>query len=300
MADAPAGTPLAIARTLREFESRRRYAEQTLCYLVEELQIGELLRPAVSWAIVGGAVRDALLVGRTQRGFSHVLPWPDMDLAVADGAFSLPDRDCVRGHHHFRVQRNSYDGWKATAPSWELDIWSTPHDSGGTLGEQDWEKYLDGIDFALNAVAFIWPQKKVVVHSRWAHSLRTRSVYRVGSDTPRPHLRPIRATALAAKMSAVTGCRFSVGDDMRDELAWLFTEDSGEAGQEARSYLRHKTDTGRWPRAVLRQLLHELRAMEVEQNVLELVNHVFGVRVRALRAEVTQGARPRDRQLPLW
>src|SRR5262249_39636230 len=144
------------------------------------------------WAIVGGAVRDTLLDPSPVRQL--LLAWPDIDVAVT-ARERLTPRMRRLDESGTRVVRNTFGGWKVFSSAVGVcDVWS--------WGRRDlkhprgfWQARLESVDFGLNAVAFVWPERRVIVHPRWREDLAGRVVEKLSQQSRLRELQVVRAVA---------------------------------------------------------------------------------------------------------
>ena len=184
--------------------------------------------------------------------------FPDIDIAVdrppAEGDFEKDKAD----YAEISVSRNHYNGFKLESADFgAIDIWSWAT-SRCDLDEVILHRQLAEVDFGVNAVAFLWPQKKIVLHENWLEDTEYRRIEKLSRHSLRPAIAPLRAVALAVKMSRVSGQSFHIGRHIRDDLCTVVVKDAG-AMEECLSYMQKKVALGRWPEAVRRRFAGEIK-----------------------------------------
>jgi hypothetical protein len=208
-----------------------------------------------------------------------------------------------------RVTQNRFGGLKVCGENvGELDLWPIILSNRGLTATDLWLEYLDKVDFGLNAVAFTWPQCKVLVHHRWKRDLSLRSVEPLAGQQSCRHLEPLRAVALAVKAGQSTGTFFSLHDSVRAQLRWLVRRPDHETVGSTFEYLKDKLTSGRWPHAVFTRFLQECLYLHPGEASRQAFEDFFSVKLRGGNADLRSKRHPlskRDkkaRELPgfLW
>lgn len=232
----------AIARRVAD-------AERLFRNLCTENRWALLFGSNASWAIVGGAVRDALLSSRMETS------WPDIDIAVARSLDALPVVNARRRSalQKYRISYNSYGGLKiASRAVPDVDVWSWTSPGESRTALRHWQQRLELVDFGLNAVAFVWPQAKIIVHPRWQADLDAEQVEVLADPSSLRGIQVVRSVALATKASKLISKKVELGVQARAELRWLVSSAPQKEVSCALNYLRQKVDSGRWDRSVER------------------------------------------------
>ncbi len=245
-------------RILEELSIRKKRAKEKLNQSIYELQLPHLFGFETSWAIVGGAVRDSVLFPDVAHKEPKSFPWPDIDIAVAGDGFSQALNSSSPIHSRARVHFNTFGGWRVLVDSTELDVWQLPQYRTAYLNISDWRAYLKTVDFSINAIAYVWPQRRIIIDRRWLTSLKHKRIRKMSDNSPRKELQPLRAIALAVKMESITGCKFQLEKLIWDDLKWLVTQTDEKTHARVIEYLRKKTRSGRWPGTVASAFLSEV------------------------------------------
>lgn len=246
-------------RILTTLDDRVEKVEKVFKKLCRTSPLTRLFGGSCSWAIIGGAVRDALLADRLAEDTVRMF-LPDIDVAVASELRNLP-LVCDPGVRvDVSVESNHFGGLKAVVPDLgEVDVWTWG--TGDSVSIEDWKKRLGHIDLGLNAAAFLWPSGKLILHPQWRKDLANGRVEVLSEKTIRREWRPVRAIALAVKLERMTGTSIELGEKLRKELEWLIFEENNALIPEALSYMHEKIREGRWPKEVARRLHRESEAL---------------------------------------
>jgi hypothetical protein len=246
-------------RILATLDERVAKVEKYFKNMCRLSPLTRLLGGRCGWAIMGGAVRDALLADRLAADTVRMF-LPDIDVAVASDLCDLPMVTDPRVRVDVAIESNHFGGLKAVVPDLgEVDLWTWG--SAGRPDLDEWRERLGRIDLGLNATAFVWPQGKLIVHPQWREDLSHRRVELLSEKTVRREWRPVRAVALAVKLERSTGIPFSLGENLLGELDWLRSEERNSEVPEALHYLHEKVREGRWSREVIRRLNEECQAL---------------------------------------
>ncbi len=259
-----------------------------------------ILGKDISWAILGGAVRDTLL-SRSTKAYSLFPLWPDLDIAVASPLSELSilrDPSCVS--ENAKVAFNYFGGLKIFAKKLGyLDVWACTQSEGKSFSTSDWINVLETIDFGLNAVAFLWPQKEVIIHPQLNEDLRSRRIEKLTNITLNKQVQAVRALALATKIERILGIKMSLGDRISSDLAWLLIEAEEKELSEALSYLKIKIETGRWPAGTLELLLKTCQKIKTSEKFSVALKNTFSLELsRGNKYAVEFPKRERNFRLP--
>jgi len=269
-------TTRVILGRMADFESRKKSVESLLTEVCHTSGLVDILGRNHAWAIVGGVVRDCLLVEdpRTRLFFN---PWPDVDVAFAHPELDVDRLSSYVEPVRISIAQNSFGGWKISADGvGELDVWKVALNSAIADSSRRWLMYLQCVDFGINAVAFSWPECRIAIHPLWRSSCRQRRILRVCVDPVMRHLQPARAVALAVKLEKTTDWAFKLSDEVRDDLTWLIKDADCGLMREALVYLQRKISSGRWPRSVLERFLSEVASARSCPLFERLVTEIFG------------------------
>jgi hypothetical protein len=152
------------------------------------------------------------------------------------------------------ITRNSFGGFKMYEPVLgAIDAWTVEVSGMVPNSISFWQEYLGHVDFGLNAVAFIWPEREVVIHPRWLEDLEQRKIEKMAIESPRRELQPLRAIALAHKMSSSVKRKlsFAYGPGVLSDCEWLAGSSDPSPWDSCFSYLKDKIASKRWPPAVV-------------------------------------------------
>jgi hypothetical protein len=261
---------------LENIELRKKHVQLTLTDICRTLNLSDVLGRTSAWAIVGGVVRDCLL---SRDPYTRILfsSWPDVDVAVAVDDFDIKKRLSNVEDMEFSVKLNKFGGWKVKNERiGELDIWKIKlsREHRGSL--DDWLRYLDNVDFAINAVAFTWPECQVVIHHRWCESLKKQKINILSPHSTKKHLQPIRGIALAVKLEEVTKLKFKLGREVVSDLVRVLTTEDENIIYESLNYIQNKISSGRWPFLVLQRFLLESANRNHNDTFYELTLSILG------------------------
>src|SRR5207248_591395 len=112
------------------------------------------------------------------------------------------------------------------------------------------------VDFGVNAIAFVWPSRELVVHPRWLEDVQSFRVELLSDRSPRKELQPLRAIALGAALTRRLARPFRLGEAVWAEIDWLLA--GPEHMSSALAYLREKVAVGRWRKDHLLSFLNRL------------------------------------------
>ena len=237
-----------ISCIVSNLPGRVKVARQIFSDLCLTTPLLDLLGRDRSCAIVGGAVRDVLLMSDpwTLQMFHQ---WPDIDIAVVDDLSELPIVANSSSSNGAIISTNTFGGLKISHESLgSLDVWTWMKPGPNNTSPRDWRERLNMVEFGLNAVAFIWPQREIIIHPRWIEDLKNGPVVeKVYLSPVQKAIQTIRAVALATKLEGLLGTKVILGKSIIKDLKWLVENASRSEIEEGLSYLRKKIDIGRWP-----------------------------------------------------
>jgi len=262
---------------LHQLDDRQEYTRQVFLELCERTSLVDLAGKDRSWAIIGGAVRDTLLSPKI--GCSHLFElWPDIDIAVTHDVSELPVAAGSSNDRSITISPNSFGGLKIREPKLgviDFWTWTTPKNHGSTA---NWLEELERVDFGMNAVAFVWPQREVIIHRRWIQDLRTRRIEKVSPQSPKTSIQVVRAIALKVKLQLLVNQSFGLGTNIRQDLQWLVKDAPRAEVTQAIHYMIEKTTNSRWPIATLERFLRVSRAYRQSVEFDEAILEVWGDR----------------------
>lgn len=279
-----------LGKIQEDLDRRCERAARLLREAVVGLSLPSIIGEGKEWAIVGGVVRDCLL---SEHLFADMLcrSWPDVDIAVVATDSEWSGVACSSHSCSLRVTRNRFGGLKLRGEHvGEIDLWPVMPKKTELSGTDLWLDYLGTVDFGLNAVAFTWPQCKVLVHHRWKRDLSLRAVESLAGQQSCRHLEPLRAVALAVKAGQSTGAFFALHDDIRANLQWLLSHEDDGTVANTFEYLRDKLTSGRWPHAVFSRFLQESLTLDPDEATKRAFRDVFSVKLQG-RSAVTRPKR---------
>jgi hypothetical protein len=241
-----------------EWQTRSAAACFQLSAICKQVRLPEVFQRFQRWAVVGGSVRDLLLTRRLSHDGLLSIEFPDIDVAV----------DRPPKNHHFRtgqcrgyglkIFQNHFGGLKLDCDATGvLDVW-TWGEARTRLDETTLLRWLENVDFGMNAVAFLWPDCKLVVHPRWWEDLESYTVEKLCAKSPKACLQPIRASALAAKLDRLSRKRFRLGPQAILDLHQLLQGPEDQLDV-AFDYLFEKIKSKRWSRACADRFLSDVR-----------------------------------------
>jgi len=267
-----------LLQVLSELDERIGSTRQKFIDLSTSSLLTCIVGKDISWAILGGAVRDTLF-SHNPSAYSLFHLWPDLDIAVASPLSELPIlKDPSSVSESRRVAYNYFGGLKIFEKTLGyLDVWTCAQSEGNNLSISDWINMLEKIDFGLNAVAFIWPQKEVIIHPQLKEDLRSRRIEKLSKITLNKQVQGVRALALATKLERVLGIKMSLGDSIAFDLKWLLVEAGEKQVSEALDYLKVKVETGRWPAGTVELLLRKCQKIKSSQNFSAALKKTFSL-----------------------
>jgi hypothetical protein len=248
-------TNQATDQDFNSLDERVRHAQALLTGLCRHPLLLNMLKTARHWAIVGGAVRDALLIA-SNKDTDVYAEWKDIDIALTKlprkGLLCRPDRK----NSKVNIAKNNFGGLKVYTDelgTMDLWVWRAENEIAGT--KDFWFKQLESVDFGINAVAFIWPACEIIIHPQWERDLLCSQIEKVADYSPLKVLQPIRAIALAAKMELKLASSFNLGSKAASDLHWLLNLASDTEVNIALNYLEEKLLAERWPSYTLVRFL---------------------------------------------
>ena len=231
----------------QKLKLRIHSVEAVLESVVLSNSINEGLSGAKHWALVGGVVRDMLLANPSLQLPVPILAWHDIDVAVSKGDLSLSSEIL----QILDSTINSFGGRKVTsALLGTIDVWSWP---STTLDDPylDWTQNLNKCDFGVNAVAFAWPLRKVVVHPQWIKDvgMAERGVISIETltRTASEPIHAVRGIALKCRLAAsCTSKQVVLGPKFNALLEDLSRSRSFAIRKEMLDYTKYKVLQGKW------------------------------------------------------
>lgn len=283
-----------------DINQRIHSANEFFSQVVEQLELPSLVGEDAHWAIVGGAVRDYLLSTDPCKQSQCLAPswgyWPDIDIAVANSPCDGADIIAAATKRRLSVSMNSYGGWKLQGDQYgTVDVWLI---SLGDLVDRsiaEWQDHLNLIDFGLNAAAFVWPQREVVVNQQFLEDLAARTIRPLAQLPLRRELYAIRAIALAAKMRRLVAASFELDPSITENLQCLTSSRKSSEIEIALDYLKEKITTGRWHNYVLHAFVKECRRSNMSSQFRQQFRQTFSCSV----AQKSSARDPRPVQMKL-
>jgi hypothetical protein len=216
------------------------------------------------WAIVGGFVRDLIISSY----YKVDIPSPDVDIALIG---RCPE---FKKEEHINImQENTFGGLKIiSSVLGEIDLWSlNSHKSWKCYNISKsknitkslkrtattskitglnknkyivlWEKYLRDIDFNANTVLYAYPEKRIIINEKKLFSfLEYQNIEINNIRSPYPYLQPIRALALAEKLSCLTSQNFRISEQLECSLR----EYGHKQDQIINDYIKKKIKYKKW------------------------------------------------------
>ncbi len=205
-----------------------------------------LLNQCGRWAIVGGAVRDSLLLAEPGN------VWRDLDIALLDDDAQLVRLRRSLLEADVAVTANSFGGLKVrTRQAGIVDIWVWPATRGRGV-----EDVLGRVDFGVNAVAFSASDCQINMHERWLRDVESLEVERLWLSADRWRATHVfRAVALAQRLSQALETDVRLGQLMEAEITWVARTAEFDVLATAISYAGRKVAEGRWSETAIQRLL---------------------------------------------
>jgi len=283
-------------------ESRIDIASEIFSVLSRELRLPDIFRYWDDWAIIGGAVRDCLLHPEPDRIRREALiswfPGRDIDVAVANIDFEPASLANHLDRLGISYWTNSFGGIKAVTPNGgSMDLWKTHLSQCVNPPWKAWLEHLSNVDFGVNAVAYVWQCKRVLVHPTWLDWINKRVVEIVGNESPYSNLQPIRAIALAEYLTHAMKKKVHIGENARTRLLWLVTGADKRSVDDALAYLAGKIHSGKWSYKVLRRLLRECRRIPSSEQFRYLAKRLVPVDSKNLSESHKDNQHPRQQEL---
>jgi len=138
-----------ISYIVSNLNGRIRVARQIFSDLCVTTPLLDFLGKDRSCAIVGGAVRDVLLMSDpwTIQMFHQ---WPDIDIAVVDDLSELPIVANSISSNGATISTNTFGGLKVSHESLgSLDIWTWRKPGLNNTSLKDWRERLNMVEFGL-------------------------------------------------------------------------------------------------------------------------------------------------------
>lgn len=253
---------------------------QRFINLSENSLLTRILGGNISWAIIGGAVRDTLFTN-CLGGYSLFNTWRDLDIGVASSLSELPIVKYPSSiSESARVDYNYFGGLKIYERTLGyLDVWTCTQCERNNLEIGDWMHLLETIDFGLNGIAFLWPQKEIIIHPQLNDDLRNRRIEKLSKIVANRQIQAIRALALVTKCEQIFGITMGLGDGIKSDIKWLLVEAEEKEVLEALNYLRGKVESGRWPARTLDVLFKTCKRMKSSQKFSLLLERFLLLKV---------------------
>jgi hypothetical protein len=213
------------------------------------------------WAIVGGFVRDLII----SFYYKVDVPSPDVDIALIGRYPIYRKNDYISA-----MQENTFGGLKINTSTFgEIDLWTLKgyknqkfyisklrnipkfkRHTDTTIKVKDfnkyivvWEKYLRDIDFNVNTVLYAYPEKRIIINKeKWFSFLEYKNIEINNADSSYLYLQPIRALALADKLSYLTSQDFRISSQLESGLR----EYSSEQNRTILDYIEKKIKCRKW------------------------------------------------------
>lgn len=245
--------PKNILHILDTLKVRTDYARELFSSLLSRTPLAAIIGKNRHWAIVGGAVRDTL-ISIYGHNLLPLIPWSDIDIAVIQHT-SKVQLECNESKDLI-INWNHFGGLKLIHRELgEIDVWAWDNIAKNNIFDF-WVQKLESVDFGLNAVAFIWPECRIIKHPQWEKDLQKVTVDKLYANSPRRELQPLRALALMEKLSDILDSRVKIrlGQKIRDDLKWLIESSNFEQVHETLIYLKRKLETRRWKYSIVSKL----------------------------------------------
>jgi hypothetical protein len=221
-----------------------KYAEKVLSERISNYKILSDISRIKPCAIIGGAVRDVLVAILTKGEISES-PWRDLDIAIVESEYSnifekvkLFDVD---------IKQNTFGGLNICLGNADnLDMWTIKSDPSELYDNDYWEKYLENVDFGINAIAFILPEKRIVIREEWIDDFYKGLVEDHFFKAVKPELQSIRAIAIASRLKKISNIDFKLGQNCLKSLDWLAGQANNEEIISVFKYIRTKVLIKKW------------------------------------------------------
>lgn len=242
-----AGEQLRVARRFEALQVRIRSVEAILEEVVRGNSIEKGLTGAESWAFVGGILRDLLLAEPSLQLPIPIIAWNDIDVAVSKGDLSMSPEIL----QILESTVNRFGGRKSySALLGSIDMWSWPsRESEDSL--MAWTENLGKCDFGVNAVAYAWPLRNVIVHPQWVEdvslakkgTIYVETLHRTASEP----IHAVRGIALKCRLAASHKSKqVAFGLEFRSLLDDLAGSRSMSMRDEMLEYTEYKIRQGKW------------------------------------------------------
>jgi hypothetical protein len=238
---------LPRGRKCKALQTRVNSVQSVLDVVVKSNSMDRGFSGAQCWALVGGVLRDMLLAEPSLQLPIPLVAWNDIDVAVSKGDLTVsPDILQI-----LESSINSFGGLKTySALVGSIDMWSWPLPASED-SYLAWTQNLGKCDFGVNAVAYAWPLRSVIIHPQWLEDVNLKKNGAITIETlHRTASEPIHAVrgialrsrlAVSHKSKQVTfGAKFSAL--IRD----LTESMSASTLDEMRAYADYKIRQGKW------------------------------------------------------
>jgi len=221
-----------------------KYAEKVLSERISNYAMLSDISQIKPCAIIGGAVRD-VLVSILSKGEIAETPWRDIDIAIVESEYrniyekiKLFDLD---------IKQNTFGGLKINLGNNDIfDMWKIKCDPSELYDSYYWEQYLKNIDFGINAIAFILPEKRIILREEWIDDYFSGLVEDHFFKAEKPELQSIRAIAIASRLTKISNREFKLGHNCLKRLDWLAGEAKKEEIISVFKYIRTKVNMKKW------------------------------------------------------
>lgn len=195
-------------------------------------------------AIIGGAIRDVLVSMLSQSEIAEI-PWRDIDIAIIESEYiNIYERIKLFG---INIKQNTFGGMKINIGKTDaLDMWTIKNDPRELYDSFFWKQYLKNVDFGINAIAFILPEKRIILREEWINDYYKGIVEDHFIKAEKPELQSIRAIAIASRLSVLANKEFKLGQKCLERLNWLACAAKQEEIISVFDYIQIKMNKKKW------------------------------------------------------
>lgn len=265
-----------INTILSELDNRLKEIQKIFYKLSTDTALNGILNESPCWAIIGGALRDTLLFGDITSDLKKLANnWIDLDICISVDISKLYSFKKYCNRKEIPLKKNTFGGTKIISDDLgNIDFWTWVGPGVSRCSLQDWHYRLDLVDFGINGIAFVYPQKQIIVKERLIEDLNNRVIEKLSFKSPKPHLQPVRAIAIMCRLQTELGEKFNLGESIQKDLEYLVREATEDEVNESLDYLKQKIFVKRWPISTWKELAIVNQRYKCSERYLKKFNEI--------------------------